>query len=85
MNGKPGRGPFYTPAVKRHVLSLVRKHNATQAMRILRAGVNDPLSDLRNKKLVPLPIPISMPTILGWAKAEAITLVHGRPKYKKAA
>ena len=83
--GKPGRGPIYSTVVKRHTLSLVKRYNATQAMNILRAGPKDELAKLRNPRIVPKALSISMPTILAWAAEAAIELTQGRPKLKKAA
>lgn len=77
---KIGRPAFYTGNLKRHIVALIRQHNANGAMRILRADCKDPLAQHRNLKLVPNPLSISMPTLLKFAAQVKLKLHVGRPK-----
>jgi hypothetical protein len=81
---KIGRPAVYTGNLKRHIVALIRQHNANGAMRILRADAKDPLARHRNLKLVPNPLSISMPTLLGFAKEANVKLHVGRPSKKAA-
>jgi hypothetical protein len=65
-----GRPPVYTGEVATKIAELVRKHNASHALRILRARFG-------TKKL-------SMPTVLKIAKAHGVELKLGRPTVKAA-
>ena len=75
-----GRPPKYVGNVKKHIVSLVKQHGATGARAILNAAVRTKLGKQRNVKLVPKPLGISMPTLLGLAKAAGVKLHRGRPK-----
>lgn len=82
---KMGRPPLYKGNVLKHIVALIRKHNAATAMRILRADAASELGKLRNVVLIPNPLTISQPTLLKFAGAKGVKLSVGRPKLKKAA
>lgn len=79
-----GRPAVYTGNVKRHIVSLVKKHGATGARAILnakgRGKANVALIAQRSASLVPDAIGISMPTLLKFAKEGKVVLHRGRPK-----
>jgi hypothetical protein len=75
-----GRPPVYSKRVRRHVATLIRRHGLTGAMQRLNADDGDPLSNERNRNIVPEPLGISMPT-LGKVKREfGLVVKQGRPK-----
>lgn len=76
---RTGRPPKYTGNLKRHIVGLIRQHNASNAMAILNASPRSALAKQRNKSLVPQPLGISMPTLLGYAKQAKVALKVGRP------
>lgn len=76
---RTGRPPKYTGNLKRHIVGLIRQHNASTAMAILNASNRSSLAQLRRLRLVPKPLGISMPTLLGYAKAAGVALKVGRP------
>lgn len=77
----PGRGrpAVYVGAVVTHIVSLVKRHNATNARAILNAGPRNAIRALRNLELVPKALGISMPTILKFVHAKGVELPLGRP------
>ena len=81
--GKRGRPVLYKGALAAHVVSLVRKHNARNALFICHAKAGTELAAKRNSKLIPSALNISMPSILKLAKASGIILHRGRPTTKK--
>jgi len=74
-----GRPVVYGGARARHIVALVRHHNARNAMKILNATPKSELGQLRNQKLFPTRSGISMPTILKLAHAAGVELKRGRP------
>jgi len=75
-----GRPKVYTGNVAKHIVGLVRKHGATKARAILNAANGSPEAKMRSSKTVPNPLGISMPTVLGLAKAAGVVLKRGRPR-----
>ncbi len=74
-----GRPVVYGGAKARHIVALVRKHRALGAMKILNATPKSELGQLRNLKLFPKKVGISMPTILKLSHAAGVELKRGRP------
>lgn len=74
---KIGRPPVYTGAVKRHMLALIREYNISQAMDILNALPGTTLSLKRNLDIVPVPLGVSYPTLLKFAKEAGIKKKRG--------
>ena len=79
MSAKRGRPVVYKGNVRKHIVGLVRQHNASGAQAILNAGPRTALAQERNLTLVPKALGISLPTILKFAKAAGVELHRGRP------
>ncbi len=76
-----GRPVKYVGNVAKHIASLVSKHNAVNARKILRARPKSKLAEKRNTDLIPKPLTkISLPTIYKIAAANKVVLTAGRPK-----
>jgi hypothetical protein len=78
--GKPGRPPLYFGEVKAHIADLIKQHNASHARLILNARPDSNRGKLRNLKLIPRPLGISMPTLLTIAESAGVKLQRGRPR-----
>ena len=74
-----GRPAVYKGNVRKHIVSLTVRHNASTAQDILNASPRSAQGRLRNLTLVPKALGISLPTILKFAKAAGVELHRGRP------
>ena len=79
---KPGRPAVFTGKVKKHIVSLVRRYGLTGARKRLAAENSTELSNDRNKKVVPNPLKISMPTLAKFAAEDEVEVPQGRPSAK---
>ena len=81
--GQRGRPKLYTGKVAQYIAKLVNTYGATHARSILNAAGRDAVSiynkGLRDLKLVPEALGISMPTVLKIAKENGVELHPGRP------
>ena len=75
----PGRPSVYTGNVKKHIVGLIRKYGATGARNILNAEEGTENYALRNVKLIPNALGISLPTLGKFAAEAGVELHRGRP------
>jgi hypothetical protein len=78
-----GRPVVYKGNVLKHIVALVKEHNAVHAQAILNAPNRTKLAKLRNLTLVPKPLGISLPTLGKYARKAGAA--HGRGRPAKAA
>ncbi len=74
-----GRPAVYVGPVRKHIVKLIRLHNASGARRILNARGNSKLAKERDLTIVPKPLGISMPTLLKIGQQAEVSHPVGRP------
>ena len=74
-----GRPVKYKGNLAKHIVALVKEHNASTAQEILNASPRSKVGKLRNLTLVPQPLGISKPTLGKLAQAAGVSHRRGRP------
>jgi len=75
---KRGRPAKFVGNAAKHVASLVRKHGGLATVAILGASARSERGQLRNQKLFPKPISVSVPTVCSVAADYGVELRRGR-------
>jgi len=75
-----GRPPVYTGNRLSTIVEMVKEHGALKTTNILRADGRQKLADLRDQRVFPKRLSISMPTVLRLAKDAGVQLSRGRRK-----
>lgn len=74
-----GRPAVYKGNVLKHIVALVKEHNASHAREILNASPRTKLAKQRNLTLVPKALGISLPTLNKYARKAGVAHSQGRP------
>jgi phage tail protein X len=75
---KRGRKPSCNYEQRRHIASLVNQHTASRTQAILAANPGTALAKLRNARLFPKPVKLSVPTLCRYARDHGVELNRGR-------